>query len=192
VEAAIAELEAAAREAEGTLESLAAAAAKAPELEPLWRALDRHDAQGVLTAIRELARQLRDGELEPNQLQRASQALLVNTSDTGSEQDRRLLTAAGEAMAAGDASGLEEALVDLADALQARKRTPRELRRAALALHEALGSPGRRDGNPTKPGTGSLTPAGGETAPTARNAFADKNELRPLHRALLSNYYSGL
>ncbi len=191
VEAAIAELEAAARAAGSTLSTLSAAAGEAPELRPLGLALERQDAQEALAAIRELARRLGDGDIRPSELERASEALLASATGAGSERDRRLLTAAGEAMAAGDASGLEEALVDLADAIRARERTPRELRRAAIALHEALGSPGSRAGDPTEPSTAAPLPRDGTTAPAARNAFADRNELRPRHLTLLSNYYSG-
>ncbi len=189
VEAAIGELEAAVKASRGTWDALLAAAANDPVLDPTWRAMRRGDATAALDAIRDLARKIRDGEVDPGHLRRASESLLAAVDGAGSAQDGRLLTSAAQALGAGDASGLQQALGDLMTDLRPPDTTTRQLERTAIALRTALGRPGIA-GSVAAPGEAPLIEPRGGTEQAARNAFADSNELDAVHREVLRNYFS--
>lgn len=188
VEAAIAQLQAALREAGGTWDAFTDAAARAPLLEPTWQAMDRGDPAAALRAIEDLARKIREGEIDPSALRLASEALVAAASGAGSAGDRDLLTAAGEAMASGDGSGLQHAMSDLASALRPPGASNRPLKRTIVALEQALGRPGDGTASST-PGPGASLEPRDPAVDMARNPFGDSTDLNPLQREILRNYF---
>lgn len=189
VEAAIAQLRAALKEAGGTWDAFTDAASKTALLEPTWHAMDRGDAAAALRAIQDLAERIRDGKVDPSELRRASEALIAAASGAGSNEDRSLFDAAGNALVSGDGSGLERALTDLLDDLRPPGAAARRMKRTVVALEQALGRPGG-EGAPSPAGDGAPLKPRDPTVEMARHAFADQRDLLPLQREILRNYFT--
>jgi len=189
VEAAIAQLQAALREAGGTWDAFTDAASKTALLEPTWQAMDRGEPAAALRAIEELARKIREGQIQPSDLRLASEALIAAASGAGSTKDRALLDAAGKAMAAGDGSGLQRAMSDLASGLRPPGSSTRRMKRTVVALEQALGRPGDGTTSAT-PGSDAALEPRDPTVDMARNAFGDLKDLDPLQREILRNYFT--
>lgn len=188
VKAAVAELKAAIKDAGGTWDALTNAAHQAPLLEPTWQALDRGDTEAALQAIRDLAARIAAGELKTSDLKTTANALLAAVGGA-SEADRGLLKAAGDAMAAGDGSGLEAALAELLPRTGPPDAKTRGVEKAIVALEGAVGRPGADPGE--QPGATDASPLAsrGTTAQAAIDAFGE-GRLAPEQREILRNYFA--